>query len=94
MNVVCTAYGVNGKATGDATARTEQKGELSMAKLAVKNNPKGKESKVFPYEMTELVWEGEKELEKSLRREIRQMEWEIKRQMFWQRCLRSVAGGY
>ena len=58
-----------------------------MAKLAVKNNTKGKESKVFPYEMTELVWEGEKELEKSLRRDVRQIELQIKRRMFWQRCV-------
>lgn len=99
MNTVCTAYDVNGKATGDATARTEQKGELNMAKLAVKNNTKGKESKVFPYEMTELVWEEEEELQKLLRREVRQIELQIKRQMFWQRCkvatlrLRSASAG-
>ncbi len=63
-----------------------------MAKIAVKNNMKGKENKVFPYEMTELVWEGEEELQKSLRRDVRQMELEIKRRMFWQR-LRVIAAG-
>ena len=87
-------YVMSGKVVEEATVRTEPKGGVHMTKLMVRNHAKGKENKVFPYEMTELVWEGEKELEKSLRREIRQMEWEIKRQMFWQRCLRSVAGGY
>ena len=87
-------YVMSGKVVEEATVRTEPKGGVHMTKLMVRNHAKGKESKVFPYEMTELVWEGEKELEKSLRREIRQMEWEIKRHMFWQRCLRSVAGGY
>lgn len=76
----------------EATVKMEQKGELNMEKLMVKNSMKSKESKAFPYEMTELVWEGEKELEKSLRRDVRRMELEIKRRMFWQR-LRVIAAG-
>jgi len=63
-----------------------------MVKLMVRNNVKNKENKMFPYEMTELVWEGEKELEKSLRRDVRQIELQIKRRMFWQR-LRVIAAG-
>ena len=68
-----------------------------MEKFMVKNRAKRKENKMFPYEMTELVWEGEKELEKSLRKDVRQIELQIKRQMFLQsckglrRCFRSVA---
>ena len=46
---------------------------------------KEKESGGFPYEMTELVREEEEELQKLLRREVRQIELQIKRQMFWQR---------
>ncbi len=99
MNAVCTAYDVNGEATRDTTAQKEQKGELNMAGIMVRNNAKRKESKVFPYEMTELVWEGEEELQELLRREVRQIELQIKRQMFWQRFkvatlrLRSVTAG-
>mgnify|MGYP006399067201 CR=1 FL=1 len=63
-----------------------------MVKLMVRNNAKNKENKMFPYEMTELVWEGEKELEKSLRRDVRQIELQMKRRMFWQR-LRVIAAG-
>jgi len=63
-----------------------------MAKLVFRNNAKSKENKMFPYEMTELVWEGEKELEKALRRDVRQIELQIKRRMFWQR-LRVIAAG-
>ena len=63
-----------------------------MAKLMVRNNAKSKENTVFPYEMTELVWEGEEELQKSLRRDVRQIEVQMKRRMFWQR-LRVIAAG-
>jgi len=56
-----------------------------MVKLIGKNNMKEKESGGFPYEMTELVREEEEELQKLLRREVRQIELQIKRQMFWQR---------
>ena len=63
-----------------------------MVKLMVRNNAKNKENKMFPYEMTELVWEGEKELEKALRRDVRQIELQMKRRMFWQR-LRVIAAG-
>ena len=63
-----------------------------MAKLMVRNNAKSKENKMFPYEMTELVWEGEEELQKSLRRDVRQIEVQMKRRMFWQR-LRVIAAG-
>lgn len=56
-----------------------------MVKLIGKNNTKEKESGGFPYEMTELVREEEEELQKLLRREVRQIELQIKRQMFWQR---------
>lgn len=64
----------------------EQKEEPDMARIAVKNNVKGKENNVFPYEMTELVGEWEDELQKHLRREVRRMELEMKRRMFQQRC--------
>ena len=63
-----------------------------MAKLMFRNNAKSKENKMFPYEMTELVWEGEKELEKALRRDVRQIELQIKRRMLWQRLRVIVAG--
>jgi len=63
-----------------------------MAKLVFRNNAKSKENKMFPYEMTELVWEGEKELEKALRRDVRQIELQIKRRMLWQRLRVIVAG--
>lgn len=56
-----------------------------MAKLIGKNNTKEKESGEFPYEMTELVGEEEEELQELLRREVRQIELQIKRQIFWQR---------
>ena len=56
-----------------------------MAKIIGKNNTKEKENGGFPYEMTELVGEGEEELQKLLRREVRQIELQIKRQIFWQR---------
>ena len=57
-----------------------------MTRIIVRNNVRRKENAAFPYEMTELVWEGEKELEKLLRREVRQIELQIKRRMFWRRC--------
>ncbi len=85
-------YGKNGKVVEEATVRTELKGGVHMVKLMVRNNAKNKENKMFPYEMTELVWEGEKELEKSLRRDVRQIELQMKRRMFWQR-LRVIAAG-
>ena len=57
-----------------------------MTRIIIRNNARRKENKAFPYEMTELVWEGEKELEKSLRKDVRQIELQIKRRMFWRRC--------
>ena len=57
-----------------------------MARIIIRNNARRKENKTFPYEMTELVWEDEKELEKSLRRDVRQIELQMKRRMFWRRC--------
>ncbi len=63
-----------------------------MVKLIVSNHKKNRGNKAFPYEMTELVWEEEKELEKSLRRDVRQMELQIKRQMFWQRLYAVTFG--
>ena len=57
-----------------------------MTRIIVRNNARRKENAAFPYEMTELVREGEKELEKLLRREVRQIELQIKRRMFWRRC--------
>ena len=86
MNAVCTTYDVNGEAARDATAQKEQKGEWNMAGIMARNNAKRKESKAFPYEMTELVWEGEEELQKLLRREVRKIELEIKHRMLWQQC--------
>ena len=50
-----------------------------MAKSMIRSSEKQKERSGFPYEMTELVWEGEKELQESLRRDVKKMELEIKR---------------
>ena len=58
-----------------------------MTRIIIRNNARRKENKTFPYEMTELVWEDEKELEKSLRKDVRQIELQIKRRMFWRRCV-------
>ena len=58
-----------------------------MARIIIRDNARRKENKTFPYEMTELVWEDEKELEKSLRRDVRQIELQMKRRMFWRRCV-------
>lgn len=58
-----------------------------MTRIIIRNNARRKENKAFPYEMTELVWEDEKELEKSLRRDVRQIELQMKRRMFWRRCV-------
>ena len=63
-----------------------------MTRIAVKKNTECKESKAFPYEMTELVSDEEKELQESLRRDVRKIELEIKRCMLWQRFKGASVG--
>ena len=58
-----------------------------------------KKTKTFPYEMTELISEDERELQETLRREVRKMELEmrcncsLRRVAGESRCLRLIAAG-
>lgn len=57
-----------------------------MAGIIAGNNTKNGKNNTFPYEMTELVGDWEEELQKHLRKEVRQMELEMKRRMFQRQC--------
>ena len=76
----------------DAVMKKEQKGETDMARIAIRNYAEKRKNNAFPYEMTELVWEWEDELQRHLRSEVREIESEMKRRMFRQRCKFGVGG--